>query len=144
VQLFEQEISKNGISLVKHIDIGLPNCMADGEKILEAISNIFKNALESFNGIQNIRQIEVRADTKVLDAKKFLRVSIRDNGIGISKKDMKKIFEPFFTKGKKGGIGLGLPIFKKIIDAHNARIQIRSDEGKGTSFAFMIPVEISQ
>jgi len=144
LQLFEQEMSKNNISLVKHIDRKLPKCMADKEKILEAVSNIFKNALESFNRIQTTRQIEVRADTKVLDANRFVRVSIRDNGTGISKKDMKRIFEPFYTKGKKGGIGLGLSIFKKIIDAHDGRIQVESDEGKGTSFTFMIPVEISK
>ena len=118
--------------------------MTDKEKILEAVTNVLRNALEAFNGISRKREIEFKAETKILHAKRHLKLSIIDNGTGISTKDKKNIFEPFFTKGKKEGIGLGLSIVKKIIDAHNGRIQIKSEENKGTCFNIMLPVDISQ
>ena len=144
IQLFEGKIQKGKVSIVKKLNADLPEIMTDKEKILEAVTNVLRNALEAFNGISRKREIEFKAETKMLHAKRHLKLSIIDNGIGISPKDKKNIFEPFFTKGKKEGIGLGLSIVKKIIDAHNGRIQIKSEENKGTCFNIMLPVDISQ
>lgn len=144
IQLFEGKIQKGKVSIVKNLNADLPEIMTDKEKILEAVTNVLRNALEAFNGISRKREIEFKAETKMLHAKRHLKLSIIDNGIGISPKDKKNIFEPFFTKGKKEGIGLGLSIVKKIIDAHNGRIQIKSEENKGTCFNIMLPVDISQ
>ena len=69
---------------------------------------------------------------------------MRDNGAGISKEDLEKIFEPYYHKDNKGhqlsGLGLGLSICKKFIDLHKGRIWVESKPGKGSVFAFSLPV----
>ncbi|MBA7514229.1 Sensor histidine kinase WalK [subsurface metagenome] len=68
-----------------------------------------------------------------------------DNGIGISKEDKEKLFKPFSqidaAMGREhGGSGLGLAIAKGIIQAHNGKIWVKSEPGKGTTFYFSIPI----
>jgi signal transduction histidine kinase len=118
--------------------------MIDRGKMLEAVANVLRNAIEAFGDQRSEKTIEFRAKTLIHHARNYLKLSIVDTGVGIDPEDKRAIFEPFFTKGKKGGIGLGLSIVKKIIDAHNGRIQVKSEQGNGTSFNIMIPVDISQ
>ncbi len=71
----------------------------------------------------------------------YLIVSVTDNGKGISKEDLEKIFDPFYsTKGLKG-TGLGLSVAWGIIENHNGRIEVLSEENKGTSFTIKLPVK---
>lgn len=70
----------------------------------------------------------------------FIEIKISDTGSGISKEDLSKIFEPFFsTKGQKG-TGLGLAVIWGIIDNHNGTINVESDKGKGTTFTIRLPL----
>jgi len=70
----------------------------------------------------------------------FATVVIKNTGPIISKKDKENIFTPFFTT-KSNGTGLGLAITKKIIDLHNATIEVQSSEKDGTFFKFVFPAE---
>jgi PAS domain S-box-containing protein len=144
IEVFEDRIKEKNISLSKNLDPTLPNIMADKEKMIEAISNVLINAVEAFDGAKKHKKIEFKAKTTIYHGKKYLRLSVIDNGVGIHPDDKKNIFEPFFTKGKKGGVGLGLPIVKKIVDVHKGHIQIKSEEMKNTDFSLIMPVEISQ
>jgi PAS domain S-box-containing protein len=144
LQLLEGEIGRNGISVIRNLDPQLPGIMVDRGKMLEAVANVLRNAIEAFDDERSKRTIEFRAKALNHHARNYLKLSIVDNGVGIDPEDKRAIFEPFFTKGKKGGIGLGLPIVKKIVDAHNGRIQVKSEQGNGTAFNIMIPVDISQ
>ena len=69
-----------------------------------------------------------------------IRISISDNGKGISKPDIEKIFRPFYTT-RHDGTGLGLAIVKRIIDQNNWRIEVESEINKGSIFSIYIPVE---
>jgi signal transduction histidine kinase len=72
--------------------------------------------------------------------KEYIEIRIIDTGSGISKEDLPKIFEPFFsTKGQKG-TGLGLAVIWGIIDNHNGTINVESEEGKGTTFIIRLPL----
>jgi two-component system, NtrC family, sensor kinase len=72
--------------------------------------------------------------------KEYIEIRIIDTGSGISKDDLPKIFEPFFsTKGQKG-TGLGLAVIWGIIDNHNGTINVESEEGKGTTFIILLPI----
>jgi two-component system NtrC family sensor kinase len=72
--------------------------------------------------------------------KEYIEIRINDTGSGISKDDLPKIFEPFFsTKGQKG-TGLGLAVIWGIIDNHNGTITVESEEGKGTTFIVRLPL----
>jgi PAS domain S-box-containing protein len=144
IEVFEDRIKEKNISLFKNLDPTLPNIMVDKEKMIEAISNVLINAIEAFNGAKKDKIIEFKAKTTTYHGKEYLRLSVIDNGMGIHPDDKKNIFEPFFTKGKKGGVGLGLPIVKKIVDVHKGHIQIKSEKMKNTDFSLIIPVEISK
>jgi two-component system sensor histidine kinase VicK len=76
----------------------------------------------------------------------YVKVTVRDNGIGIPARDLPKIFERFFQveehlTRKHGGMGLGLSVAKSMIELHGGRIWAESEEGKGTTFTFLLPVE---
>jgi len=75
-----------------------------------------------------------------------LKISIKDNGIGIPKKDQEKLFSKFFraenvVRMQTEGSGLGLFIVKNIIEKHGGEIECKSEEGKGTEFIFNIPID---
>jgi signal transduction histidine kinase len=75
-----------------------------------------------------------------------LKVDVRDNGIGISRKDQKIIFQEFqqvkdTSTGRPPGSGLGLAITKRIIDFHKGKIWVKSKPGKGSTFSFTLPLE---
>ncbi len=71
---------------------------------------------------------------------KNVRILIRDNGLGIPEGFTEKIFEPFMSYGKKEGTGLGLAITKKIVEAHNGKIEVESATGTGATFIITLPV----
>ena len=103
---------------------------ADEEKLTIALRNLISNALKYSPADKNIL-------VSIDESEKYYKVGVRDFGVGMKKEDMHKIFEPFSridsSRSKKtGGYGLGLAIVKKIIDLHNAFIEVRSEENKGT------------
>uniref|UniRef100_A0A7C4TES7 histidine kinase n=1 Tax=candidate division WOR-3 bacterium TaxID=2052148 RepID=A0A7C4TES7_UNCW3 len=107
-------------------------CQADLDRLKSGITNILTNACEASRPGQSIF-IRVGRDNK------FGWIEITDQGTGIYKKDLKKIFVPFYTT-KKGGTGLGLSIAQKIIEAHNGRIEVYSKIRKGTTFKIILPL----
>lgn len=108
--------------------------IADKKRILEAINNLIVNSIKY--GKEN-----GKTTVDFLDMEDNVLVEITDNGIGISDKDLPRIFERFYRTDKSrsremGGTGLGLSIVKHIIEAHNQTINVRSKLNVGTSFAF--------
>lgn len=101
--------------------------LLDPEKIQLAFLNIIINAVEAMEeetGKLSITIYSVEDDNFV---------DITDNGSGISEENMQRLFEPYFTS-KRNGMGLGLASTLNIIQSHNANIDVKSDEGEGTSF----------
>jgi len=121
----------------KNITLNLPQdsqIKADEGQIRKLINNLLENAAKftAENG-------EVKIDLESQPSGFILK--IKDNGIGIKKELQKNIFNAFYQveQGKSGGVGLGLAIAKWVVDAHKGRIQIMSEEGKGTQFTVSIP-----
>jgi len=67
-------------------------------------------------------------------------IEISDTGKGIPKEVMPRLFEPFFTTKKEKGTGLGLSISYKIVQSHNGKIDVESEEGIGTKFTITLPI----
>ncbi len=103
----------------------------DGEQMQRALINLFNNAIEASDPGQKVV-------LTVTDAKSHLNIRIKDHGSGMDKEALEKIFTPFFTT-KKGGTGLGLPIVKKIIEAHKGTIRVESEQGTGTEVRIELP-----
>ena len=75
----------------------------------------------------------------------IVRLTVRDSGMGISAADIERIFDPFFRaeaamRSGAPGVGLGLPILKRILDAHDGTIQVQSELGGGTTVTVELPV----
>lgn len=112
----------------------------DRDWILEAVDNIVKNAMDHTKSGDTI-EIKWRKYASIV------QIQIKDNGSGIHPEDLHHIFKRFyrsrFSKDQQG-IGLGLPLAKMIIEAHNGTIEVNSELGKGTMFiiSFLIPTKL--
>ena len=84
--------------------------------------------------------IEIRSAAAELDGQPALRITVRDHGPGLSPEQRQRIFEPFFTT-KTRGTGLGMPITKRIIEAHGGTIAARNRDGGGAQLTFRLPAE---
>lgn len=119
-----------------NIDTDLPDIIGDDLKLEQVIINLLVNAAQAAN---NNKSGFVKLLCKNLSDK--IRLCIMDNGCGINKKDISKIFDPFYTtKSKFGGTGLGLSIVYSIIKEHNGKIFVISEEKKGTIFIIDFPI----
>jgi len=136
---------EEGVTLVKRIASDLPNIMVDEKKVMEALENISINALDALMDEKRNKHkiIELSADLKVHDGRQCIDLSVKDNGTGIDPDHWKHIFSPFFTEGKKNGVGLGLSIVERIINAHQGSVIVKSEKAKGACFSCVIPVDRS-
>ena len=127
-------IGKKNIAVKKSTDKNLPLAEFDKAQIEEVILNIFTNAVQAIPSTG-----EIKLTTS--QSKGFIKIDISDNGPGIPKENIDKIFQPFFSSKEYGkGTGLGLSIAKKIISEHNGLLDVKSFRGKGTTFTITLPV----
>lgn len=108
---------------------------ADPGAILRLLNNLINNALQAIPA-GTTPKIFLRAYQKNGE----LFISVQDNGVGIPPEQQKKIFEPRFTT-KTRGMGLGLPLVKRIVDSLGGHIQLHSQPGQGTTFELILPVK---
>ena len=110
------------------------NVLADRNELRRVIINLLGNAIKY---TQEDGEIEIKAEIDGTD----VRVSVKDNGEGIYKQDIPKLFKRFSqgTQEKRSiSTGLGLYLSKQIIDAHGGKIWLESDKGKGSEFFFVL------
>jgi len=108
----------------------------DPDKISQVFVNVISNSIEAMNGSGRI-QISSRFFKR--DGVEHLEFLVTDSGPGMSEEILKRADEPFFTTKIWGG-GLGIPICKKILDAHNGNLNVRSKPGEGTTVEITMPV----
>lgn len=130
------QAERKPVAIITKFEDDLPSIQVDREKIRQVLINILHNAIK-FTPAQGTISVsgKVSGDNA--------NVSVADTGIGISKADLPHIFERFFKADKSrssGGSGLGLAIAKHIIQAHGGEIWAESQEGKGSTFSFSIPL----
>jgi signal transduction histidine kinase len=105
---------------------------ADANRLRQALLNILLNAVEAIDKDGQLRiSLRKKEEDKV-------NIIIEDNGPGISPKDIRHIFDPFYTT-KDHGSGLGLSITQRIIHDHNGKIFVKSEINKGTIFILELP-----
>lgn len=136
VASFEGTCEQKKISIELLLSSKVQNVTADKRKIQQVLYNLVDNAIKF-----SPNDSEITIETRDKSGKVF--VSVKDNGIGIPKKSITKIWERFYktdlSRGKdKKGTGLGLAIVKEIIQAHNENINVVSTEGVGTEFIFSL------
>ena len=118
-----------------NVNNSIPNeeIRVDVTKFVIALRNLLDNAIKYSEG----KEIDLN-----IDKNEDFEFRVKDSGIGISHKLLKNITDPFFkanTLSNTKGFGLGLTICKKIIDAHNGRLSIKSKIGEGSIFILSVP-----
>lgn len=131
-----ERLQREGIALELDLDHA-PSLRADPEKLRRVVINLVTNALEALSQarVQGGR-LWISAGENLAGNEVWLRV--RDNGPGMGAEARERAFRPFHTS-KPDGTGLGLPITKKLVEAHGGHIELHSSEGVGTEFAVLLP-----
>ena len=132
IKLIAADAQKNKISVEIDAAADLPEVEVDPDKIKQVLLNIFLNSLAALkDGGKLIIELALKADN--------LTVIISDNGVGIKKLDLLRIYDPYFTS-KPAGTGLGLAVVQKIMEAHGGKINVESTAGQGTKVFLFFPL----
>ncbi|MEE4166482.1 MAG: ATP-binding protein [Desulfocapsaceae bacterium] len=133
LKILENEFKLNRVKLCKDLAEDMPQTMLDGNQIEQVFVNLIINSIQALpeGGV-------VTVASRVNPDKKMVTVEISDNGHGIEKEALDKIFEPFFSTKAKG-TGLGLSVSYGIIHKHQGHIHVDSELGSGTKFLIEIP-----
>ena len=128
-------------SLDVEVEEGLPLVHADKAKVRQVLLNLLDNSTKFTSDGGKLKVEAIRRDD-------WCQVSVIDNGIGISKEDQERVFEPFCQLDNslpedKKGTGLGLTLAKQIIERHGGQIWVESEYGKESRFTFTLPLAIS-
>jgi len=129
--------SDQNFQIIKKYPKKIKTLKVDENKLRQVFINIFDNSKAA---LQNINKPKINIAIKF--EKKSIRIKFEDNGIGIPKEIIEKIFEPYVTS-KKNGTGLGLAIVYKIIEEHNGVIEIINKKPSGVSILITLPTEES-
>jgi signal transduction histidine kinase len=147
VTLAESNVRRGDVEVVIDIAPELPLVDADEHQLVQVFTNLLTNAFEALGGCGRIN-IKAVVEAVELDPAfatdgeaptPTLIVDVSDDGPGVPPELRDRIFDPFFTT-KPEGSGLGLPIVRKIVDAHDGRIDLTSTPGLGTRFRVTLPV----
>jgi len=131
------ELKTHNIELITHLDPELPATIADGGQLQQVFLNLIINAETEMDLAHGKGKLSIKTE-KIDDT---IRISFKDDGSGIAKENMDKIFNPFFTTREVGeGTGLGLSMCHGIIAEHNGRIYAESKLGKGATFVVELPI----
>ncbi|PIU42090.1 MAG: hypothetical protein COS99_02090 [Candidatus Omnitrophica bacterium CG07_land_8_20_14_0_80_42_15] len=128
------------ITIDKRIQKGMPGINADHERLLHVMNNLIGNAVKFTSEEGNIA---IEANYKKDSGE--IRVNVANTGMGISREELGKVFDKFYQEGERmggdpSGMGLGLAIAKRIIELHGGKLSVKSREGRGTNFIFVLPI----
>jgi PAS domain S-box-containing protein len=139
LQLVGNRLYKQKVSVEKTLEPDLPRIPADSPQLEQVLVNLYLNAVDA---MPEGGKLTVEAKIARSDGLAPLAViTVVDTGFGITETDLPKIFQPFFTAKKRRGMGLGLPICQRIVKNHGGRLEVKSQEGIGTTFMIYLPME---
>ncbi|MBW8011074.1 MAG: hypothetical protein FVQ83_07520 [Chloroflexi bacterium] len=131
--VLEKSPPPENINVAANLSQELPPSFIDAQQIKQVFTNLVTNAYQAMP-----QGGELIISTHVENGQ--IQLSIADTGMGISEDNMKKLFEPLFTT-KARGIGLGLALSNRLVEANGGNILVESEEGKGATFIVSLPVQ---
>ena len=132
LQGFKREFERRGIQATARVGEALPPVAADALMLGQVFNSLIANAVEA---VERNGRIALSVQR---EGERRLRVSIQDNGPGMSRDQLAGAFKPFHTTKAKG-IGLGLPLAKRIVERFGGSIALASEPGKGTTIDVLLP-----
>jgi two-component system phosphate regulon sensor histidine kinase PhoR len=138
---WEKNLAKKQLNIIIDVPPGFPQIRADRARLQEALYNLLDNAVKYSREQGEIRLMVRQRDEEIV-------LSVSDDGIGISKEDLPRIFERFYRADKARstesirGTGLGLAIVKHVTQLHGGRVEAESEVEKGTTIRVVLPVRM--
>jgi signal transduction histidine kinase len=138
-EVMRETAEEHQVKLVAELDSTIKSVSMDPHTIHQCLTNLISNAIDACLFDENIgKNWQVTVKSQFEDDRHF-KISIEDNGMGMSQEVMNKLFSSFFsTKGHRG-TGLGLLVTRKAVQEHGGTIDVQSQEGKGTIFTLRLP-----
>jgi signal transduction histidine kinase len=133
-QTLERFPAPESVQVEIDLPADLPNIYADSQHIIQILGNLALNAYQAMAPKGGKLAVSARIQDNMIC------IALRDSGVGISPENMEKLFEPLFTTKPKG-IGLGLAVSKKLIEANDGRIEVESEVGVGSTFKVWLPMQ---
>ena len=142
ISTHQDRLSHDSFELLLKADRPLPSVTVDSAALTQAINNLVDNAVK-YSGSQKKAVVSATADDE------YLKISVKDFGIGIKREELDKVFDRFYRGGDEltrtvKGSGLGLTLVKQIIEAHGGSVQVESEPGRGSTFSIRIPLKSSK
>ena len=134
LQKIESQITGRTVQIQRNLQDEQAAIWFDADKMEQVLLNLYMNALDAMP--------EGGTLTVSLAAQKngMAQITVADTGCGIAPKDLSRIYDPYFTT-KSTGTGIGLAIVHRILEFHNGRIHVESEEGQGTTVTLLLPLE---
>ena len=135
VNRLKPQSERSGIQLVMEVEDNLPTVIGDAERLERVVVSLIHNALK-FTSIGEIRVSAAAENGKIT-------VRVSDSGVGIAPDELPRVFERFYKADRarsRGGTGLGLAVVKHTVLGHGGSVAVESEEGKGSTFIFSIPM----
>lgn len=129
--------SDRKVTLLTEVAQSLPPVPMDADGMHQAVLNLLVNAIDAVESGRGV--VTLSADFDPLSQQTIIEV--QDNGVGISEKDMSRIFQPFYSSKGQRGTGLGLAVTKKIVEEHEGTIEVQSKLRQGTTFRIKLPMQ---
>ncbi|WP_439403965.1 PAS domain S-box protein [Bradyrhizobium sp. DASA03076] len=137
VALVQREMARHAVSVRMELSSALPKIFGDRIQLQQVLINLIMNGIEAMEDVRDRpRKLTIRSAADGDDA---MLVSVADCGVGIDEQAIDRLFTPFFTT-KSGGIGMGLPICRSIIEIHGGRLSAASNQSGGATFQITLPL----
>jgi len=137
VHLVKPDLEKNNIKCDYDFDPDLGDVFINRNQIMEMLINLIMNAVDAIGSEGG--KITLKTSMEQVKKRMMVRMEVFDTGCGIDDKDKSAIFDRYFTT-KETGTGLGLAVVERIVSAHNGKLEVKSQKGKGTNFVIHLPV----
>jgi two-component system, LuxR family, sensor kinase FixL len=135
VQLVHSDAILRNLRVEIQCQDGLPDVRGDRVQLQQVVLNLLLNAFEAMTETPSgEREVVMRAQTNSAG----VEISVRDHGIGLTRDNLAKIFDPFYTT-KRDGLGMGLSISRSIVESHGGRLWTENNADRGATFYFTIP-----
>jgi signal transduction histidine kinase len=144
ITLADTKARRGAVNLDVRLAAGLPLIQGDQHQLAQLFTNLLINAYEAMGGTGRITisgELTRLADGG--EGRDAVLVEVTDDGPGMPQEISEKVFDPFFTT-KAQGSGLGLAIVRKIVDAHDGRLDLRTSPGQGTTIRLTLPVSTDE
>ncbi|MCB1154342.1 response regulator, partial [bacterium] len=147
-----KEIAPKGVTVNADVDTDCGHVMADGARVLQAVLNLGRNAIEAVGDSGQVDiELKLREITPELaelsprldPQRSYVVIRVKDNGVGMSTATQARAFEPFYSRGDAKGAGLGLAVVRGIVLAHDGEILLDSEPGEGTTIEILLPPSIT-